>query len=163
MTAKEALSLMKNKSYVKWYDSRSDSFHYGRYIELLQIYHGRHPQDIGEPPRLITNARIRVSDICTVFVALKDLYPYSVSDDMIRNDYDKKLEAIGRAQRARLYKRCPRCGGKLADELVDNAVSKRDGRVLVCLLCGKTEAFCDENGIADPFTDWWCFLTEDEI
>ena len=23
--------------------------------------------------------------------------------------------------------------------------------------------FSDENGIADPYTDWWCFLTEDEI
>ena len=100
-------------------------------------------------------------DLCSELgISVNDL----LSGEVVTvENYDKKLEKIGRAQRARLYKRCPRCGGKLADELVDNVISKRDGRVLVCSLCGKTEAFCDENGIADPFTDWWCFLTEDEI
>lgn len=162
MTAKEAATLIKNRTYVKWYDVIHDTFIYGKYIETLKIFFGRRQHDVSTKPQLITSARIRVSNSCVMTVDLKDLYLWAVSDDEIRKYYSDKIEHIGRSQRSGVYIRCPRCGGELDPDITKNGESKRDARALLCPLCVKVEQFCDENKIPDPFTDWWCFLTEDE-
>ena len=153
MTAKEAFKAIKDRTYVKWHDAAHDTFIYGKCIEVLKIFYGRHRQEIGESPRLITSARIRVSGNCTMTVELKDLYPGYVPDDMIRNYYDREIDRISHSQRSGIYIKCPRCGRQLDEDMTKNGESRRDGRVLVCPLCVKVERFCDDNNVPDPFTD----------
>lgn len=162
MTAKEAATLIKNRTFVKWYDVMHDRFVYGKYIETLNIYFGRRQHDLTVSPSLVTSARIRMTNNCVMTVDIKDLYIWAASDDEIRKSYNDTIEHIGRSQRAGVYIKCPRCGRRLDEDMTKNGASKRDARVLLCPLCVKVERFCDDNNVPDPFTDWWCFLTGDE-
>ncbi len=162
MTAKEAAECMKRGAWVKWYDAVHNTFIYGKYIETLNIFRGRHLWELGQGPRLITSARIRVNDNCKITCELKDLYPYYVDDDEIRAQLQSRIEQISRAQRSGVYIKCPRCGRTLGEGIDESHPSLRDPRLTVCGACADAEAFCDDHNYGDPVTDWWCFCTEDE-
>ena len=159
MTAKEAAVCIKNRTFVKIYDAALDQVISCQYIEKLNVFLGRHKNDVGEDLRVITTATLKMNSSCSVTCELRNVYPWDTPAEDIRKAYQNTIDHTARLQGAGLYTKCPRCGDALSEQITDRVESRRDDRLQICPRCGKAEAFCDENDVPDLITDWYIFRT----
>ena len=74
------------------------------------------------------------------------------------NEHLKAVFADLKAQQqAGIYHPCPRCGEQMDEELVHNALSRRQNGIYICSNCGMAEAIEDFVGCHMPLEEWALF------